>query len=167
MKKVVIAIVIVAFMAISLSFFMNHGGAVAGTDGASYVPGKKCKMCHIKYFKAHAETLHAMGFENLKDAGQETNADCLECHTTGYGQPGGYVDAASSAGLAGTTCQACHGPGSAHIEKGLSKEQRRETISGVPQNACIKCHKPHGTHADVGADILKIKLERLQNKIAG
>ena len=167
MKKVVVTIAIVAFLAISLSFLMNRDGAIAGTEGSSYVPGNKCKTCHIKLFKAHAKTLHAMSFENLTDSGQEANADCLKCHTTGYGEPGGYVDAASSADLGGTTCQACHGPGRAHVEKGLSKEQRRETIARDPQGACTKCHRPHEAHPDVGVDTLKKKIERLQSKVAG
>ena len=165
MKKAVLAIAIVAFLAAIFLLFVNRDGAMAGTADASYIPGKKCKTCHIKLFNAHAKSLHAMTFEDLKDAGQEANAECLGCHATGYGKPGGFVDEASSPGLAGTTCQACHGPGSAHIEKGLSKEQRRATIESSPKQACLDCHKTHGEHPDVGVGVLKKKLERLQAKI--
>ncbi|MFC1715381.1 multiheme c-type cytochrome [Candidatus Poribacteria bacterium] len=165
MKKVVLAIAIVAFLATSLSLFVNRDGVMAGTPDASYVAGKKCKMCHIKEFKAHAESLHAMGFESLKDAGQETNAECLACHSTGYGKPGGFADAGSTPDLGGTTCQACHGPGSAHIEKGLDKEQRKALMTTDAKQACVNCHKSHEEHADVGAGVLQKKLERLQAKI--
>ncbi len=165
MKKVVLAIAIVAFLVTSLSLFVNRDGVMAGTSDASYVPSKKCKMCHIKTFKAHAKALHAMAFENVKDAGQETNAECLACHSTGYGKSGGFVDAESTPGLAGTTCQACHGPGSAHIEKGLDKEQRKALMTTDPKQACVNCHKPHEKHADVGVGILQKKLQRLQAKI--
>ena len=166
MKKVVLAIAMVAFLAASLSLFVNREGAMAGTsDDATYVPGKKCKMCHIKQFKAHAETLHAMAFESVKDAGQETNAECLACHTTGYGKPGGFTDVESTPGLVGTSCQACHGPGSAHVAKGLSKEQRKEIMGAMPKDTCGNCHKSHEKHAEVGVGVLKKKLERLQAKI--
>jgi hypothetical protein len=169
MKRVVVAIAIFAFLAISLSFFINRDGAVAGTSDATYVPGKKCKTCHIKVHKAQAETPHAKSLENLTDAGAETSADCLPCHTTGYGKPGGFVDAGSTPGLAGTTCQACHGPGSAHIAKGLNKEQRRETIEKTPKDACTKCHKTHEAHPDIGDKALpslKKQLKRVQDRIA-
>ncbi len=166
MKKAVLAIAIVAFLATSLSLFVNRDGVMAGTPDASYVANKKCKMCHIKIFKAHAEKLHAMGFENLKDTGQETNADCLACHSTGYGKPGGFADAESTADLGGTTCQACHGPGSAHIEKGLSKEERKALMTTDPKQSCVNCHKSHEKHPDVGAGALQKKVERLQAKIA-
>ena len=165
MKKVIPIIVIFAFLAIGISFFANHDGAMAGTSDATYVPGKKCKVCHIKVFKAHAESLHAMAFENLKDAGQETNAECLACHSTGYGKAGGFTDMESTPGLAGTSCQACHGPGSAHVEKGLSKEERKAAMTTDPKQACVNCHKIHGEHPDVGVSVLQKKLERLQAKI--
>jgi len=165
MKKVVVVIAIVAFLAISLSFLVNRDGAMA-QESDSYVPAKKCKMCHIKIFKAHAETLHAAAFENVKEAGQETTAECLACHSTGYGKTGGFVDEASTPTLAGTTCQACHGPGSAHIEKGLSKEERKALMAAKnPKESCVNCHQTHVEHTDVGVDALKKKLERLQAKI--
>ena len=168
MKKIVVAIVIVAVLAAVISFAVGRRGAIAETSDATYVPGKKCKTCHIKTFKAQSETPHAKSLENLTDAGEEKSEHCLPCHTTGYGKPGGFVDAESTPGLAGTTCQACHGPGSAHIEKGLSKEQRRQNIEKTPKDACTKCHKTHEAHPDIGAKALpslKKKLERVENRI--
>lgn len=168
MKRMVVAIVIVAVLAISFLLIIGRQRAVAGASDAEYVPGKKCKMCHIKEFKAHAETPHAKSLENLTDAGEETNADCLPCHSTGYGKPGGFVDAGSTPDLAGATCQACHGPGSAHIATGLSKEERPKKIEKTPEDACTKCHKTHEAHPDIGAKALpslKKELERLQSKI--
>jgi hypothetical protein len=170
MRKIAVAVAIVAFMVMVGVLLLAdlHNGAMAGASDATYVPGKKCKMCHIKIFKAQAETPHAMSFENLTGAGEETNEDCLPCHSTGYGKPGGFVDAASTPDLAGTTCQACHGPGSAHVESGLSKEQRRELIQKTPKDACTKCHRNHEAHPDIGAKSLpslKKELERLQDRI--
>jgi hypothetical protein len=128
-----VAIAIAAALSIiGISVLTGLNGGTAKAADATYVPGSKCKTCHIKVYKAQSETPHAKSLENLIDAGEETNAECLPCHSTGHGQPGGFVDAASTKDLAGTTCQACHGPGSAHIEKGLSKEQRRR-ISRRPR----------------------------------
>jgi hypothetical protein len=167
MKKVAVAILMTAILATCLLLFVSRDKAMAGAD-ATYVPGKKCKMCHMKIYKAQAETPHAKSIDNLIDSGEESNADCLPCHVTGYGQPGGFTDAASSPDLAGTTCQGCHGPGSKHIEKGLDKEQRRATIQKTPKDACTKCHKTHEPHPDIGAKSLpslKKELERIQSRI--
>ena len=169
-KRLPIAIAVFAALSIvGISLFVDLYGGTARAADRTYVPGSKCKMCHIKVFKAQSETPHAKSYENLTDAGEPTNAECFPCHTTGYGQPGGFVDVESTANLAGTTCQGCHGPGSAHIEKGLSKEQRREAIEKTPKDACTKCHKTHEAHPDIGAKSLpslKKELERLQAKIS-
>lgn len=168
MRKIAAVIVIIAVLAIGILLVVDRRKAEAETSDATYVPGKKCKTCHVKTFKAQAETPHAKSLENLTDAGEETNPECLPCHTTGYGESGGFTDAESTPGLAGTTCQACHGPGGAHVEKGLSKEQRREKIEKTPKDACTKCHKTHEEHPDIGAKALpslKKKLERIQSRI--
>ncbi|MBD3182728.1 hypothetical protein GF312_10570 [Candidatus Poribacteria bacterium] len=168
MKKVTITIAIIAVLTTSFLLFFNRNGAFAKESDATYVPGKKCRVCHIKIYKAQDKTPHANSYENLVDAGEETNEACLPCHVTGYGQPGGFEDAKSSKGLAGTTCQACHGPGSKHVEKGLSKEQRKETIQKTPKDACTKCHKTHEPHPDIGVKSLpslKKEMERLQERI--
>lgn len=181
MKKIAVGIVIVAvgMMAGAIVLLFNPLSPISqdesiaqqaseATQSASYVPGSKCKACHLKQFKAQAETAHAKSFENLIDAGEEKNADCYKCHTTGHGEPGGFVDTATTPDLVGTTCQACHGPGSEHIAHGLSKEQRRETIQKPPKDVCTKCHKTHEAHPDIGAKSLpslKKKLEGIQNRI--
>lgn len=170
MKKIAVAILLVAVLTVGLSFLINHRGAEAVTPAdATYVAAKKCKICHIKEFKGHGETEHASSFENLVGAGEEGNSACYPCHTTGHEKPGGFTDVASTPDLVGTTCQACHGPGSAHIAKGLSKEERKPLIRKNPQDACTKCHRPHEPHADIGAKALpalKKDLEKLQAKIS-
>jgi hypothetical protein len=169
MKKIAVAIFVFAVLTVSLSLLINNSGAKAETPAdATYVENKKCKMCHLKQFKAHSETAHAKSFENLTDAGEEANKECYPCHTTGYGKPGGFTDVASTPDLVGTTCQACHGPGSAHVAKGLSKEERKPLINGSPKDACVNCHKQHEEHVDIGAKAvpaLKRKIEMLQAKI--
>ena len=46
--------------------------------------------------------------------------ECLRCHTTGFGQPGGFPAAAPAGAarhaMAGVGCEACHGPGKAHAD---------------------------------------------------
>jgi hypothetical protein len=85
----------------------------------------------------------------------QTDPECLKCHVTGYGVKGGYVGGTATevlSNLLGTTCEACHGPGSKHEEtakkyankKTLTAEEEKEvrgTIYKVlPENVCMRCH---------------------------
>ncbi|MGQ9610672.1 MAG: multiheme c-type cytochrome, partial [bacterium] len=132
-----------------------------------YVSEENCMRCHKEEAKDHIESFHYNSLETLIDIGEENNPKCLTCHTTGYKKPGGFVDSKTTPGLGRVGCQACHGPGSAHIKFNLSKEQRKQTINQVPNNYCIDCHKIHGHH-DLGKKTiphLKKKVEKLQNEI--
>ena len=77
-----------------------------------YVGAARCSQCHSTLKNNWAGTLHAQALATLEAIGQGTNAQCLPCHTVGYGQPGGFVDHATTDALAGVGCENCHGPGS-------------------------------------------------------
>jgi|GEM_PF-2696188 len=86
----------------------------APPKGQHYVGKNTCAACHYSKYRIWRKDKHALGFEILpKKYRQEPK--CLICHTTGYGDPTGYKGA-STPQLAGTTCEACHGPGSEHAK---------------------------------------------------
>jgi hypothetical protein len=126
-------------------------------EDQTYIGTKQCSACHFDQFMTYRATKHAKAFEILP-AKYKTDASCLECHSTGFGKPSGYKDA-SSVGLEGTSCEACHGPGSKHAEiakeyanKKLSDEESAYVKSSIykllPDNSCVKCHqsKAHKPH---------------------
>jgi len=97
----------------------------------SYMGTKNCRKCHLKEWKSWADTTMAKAFEQLKPgaaaeaktkAGLDPardytkDATCLACHTTGYGQPGGFVSLAETPDLAGVGCEMCHGPGGTYTK---------------------------------------------------
>lgn len=117
----------------------------AAADKPSYVGDKACQKCHFQQHKAWKKTGMAKSMKVLLPTAEAddkglfdrktaakldpakdytTDASCLKCHTTGYGQPGGYPvdpkkDEASQklAALMGTvSCEACHGPGSLYVK---------------------------------------------------
>jgi len=121
-----------------------------------YTGSRQCAACHFDQFMKWKTTKHAKGFDALP-AQYQADAKCLPCHTTGFGRPTGFTTAAASADLKGTTCEACHGPGSKHAEiakqfanKKLTPEQDkivRDSIWKIqPANTCIACHVVQGHH---------------------
>jgi hypothetical protein len=129
--KRIIGISIMSFFVFSLFFISVN--AYAGS--AKYVGTKKCKACHSNakmggtHYKVWETLTMAKAMENLKPgvkadaktkAGLDpqkdyaTDAKCLKCHTTGYGEPGGFESVEKTPNLANVGCESCHGAGSAY-----------------------------------------------------
>jgi len=147
----------------------DDGAAADPTEGAEYVGEAKCKKCHFKEhrsWKSNPNYKHAAAFENmkqhLKSVDQKNSQDrlCVSCHTTGALHPdrGGFKDLESSSHLLGVQCEACHGPGSKHVEAGekLKAEKRKSFNPGEKTynirkvTACTGCHNPHVEHDKIG-----------------
>jgi hypothetical protein len=91
---------------------------------ADYVGSDACRSCHESEHATWAASPHAQAVATLSRAGKSDNADCLKCHTTGYGRPGGFpaeAAAESHGDLARVGCESCHGPGSEHVRDGSAK----------------------------------------------
>ncbi len=107
----------------------------------SHVGTNACAGCHPEILSAYekgskkAHSFFRIGrIRGLTDS--ERNA-CFECHTNGYGQPGGFVSASATPDLANPGCESCHGPGSAHVEGGGDKTL---IVRNPPLAGCLRCH---------------------------
>ncbi len=150
----------------------NHeaGQATERPTNAQFVGVKRCKKCHVKQWKSWQDTKMAKAIELLEpgvrateklsrglDAQKDyrTDAQCLKCHTTGFGAPGGYGvppvgDDRAVAQLAGVGCESCHGPGSefTKIHKDIQGSRRPYTRAElyeagqfeVTARVCAGCH---------------------------
>ena len=156
----------------AVTMFRNAQVVIAD-KGATYVGVKTCKKCHIKQHKTWKKTKMTKTFDVLKpgvsaeakaklkiDPQKDYTKDvkCLECHTTGFGLPGGYkipeAGDSKSARRAkengGVTCEACHGPGSKYtvIHKKTMTKKRKYTLEELYQagqyevdvKSCTTCH---------------------------
>lgn len=139
------------------------GGVVTYAVGvpadAKYVGSKKCRSCHLKEHKTWRATKHYKTFEQLEGP-EKKDADCLRCHTTGYGKPGGFVSEEETPDLVGTGCESCHGPGSAHAEAAKDAPEEgpwEKKINKMPQNTCVGCHNPHVSQKE---RVEKLRAER-------
>ncbi len=114
---------------------------------ADYVGSPACLTCHAGEHATWSEHPHAQALATLETKGEANNADCLKCHTTGYGEATGFPEGGASdhPGLAGVGCESCHGPGANHIAEDAPK---RGTIlslgdkcdSCVILQICGSCH---------------------------
>lgn len=121
----------------------NTNENTSGPRGNSGLTGKfvgseRCALCHQNQHTDWSATLHAKAYETLEAIGQQNNAQCVGCHSVGFGEPGGFVDRATTDALAGVGCESCHGPGGDHANN-VNDESLRPQIS-ISSDVCAKCH---------------------------
>ncbi len=106
-----------------------------------YVGMVKCKNCHPEHVKSYSEWKYSRNFRILEMRGKEHDPECVPCHTTGYGQPGGFVSVEETPHMKNIQCETCHGPASRHVKAPTEKEHQK-TLS-IPKNICTTCHRQH------------------------
>jgi Cytochrome c554 and c-prime len=135
--------------------------AASTAKAAEYVGNAKCKMCHMKQFKAWSTTQHASAWATLTNpdakkaadvaaalkievkGSPSTNDACVTCHVTGFQLPGGFpqADSTKAAAVVNVTCENCHGPGSLHAAAPMA-EKKKLINHAVTANMCMQCHTP-------------------------
>ncbi len=129
--------VIFSFISVSLV----HGAESTGPPENKYVGVEACVECHediVATYRKNSRKAHS--HDSLKKMQEKlTDAEfrsCLSCHTTGYGQPGGFTSFERTPQLAMVGCESCHGMGYLH-----TIEQTTESLVQKPTlETCQKCH---------------------------
>ncbi len=98
--------------------------------GKGYAGAAACAVCHPGAHAVWAKTRHARATEDLAVDHQTSNPECLKCHATGVGRPGGFPR--DDADLSGVQCEACHGPGAGHPPGKMPVLDRAAV--------CVPCH---------------------------
>jgi hypothetical protein len=101
-------------------------------DRKGYSGTDVCRACHLAEYDAWSLTPHAYTFQTLAAHGADRNAECLACHTVGFGQPGGYSLDTPYPHLENIGCETCHGRGGPH--------QSEEFVAEGYQPICETCH---------------------------
>ena len=99
---------------------------VAGTSS--------CTECHREDHAVWHGSKHAHAWETLRAKGFDADPYCMQCHTTGYGLPGGFESRTRSTALIDVGCENCHGPSQAHV----LRPEVRTTFAAADQ--CVRCH---------------------------
>ncbi|MBK8253492.1 MAG: hypothetical protein IPK82_12600 [Polyangiaceae bacterium] len=106
---------------------------------AGFIGIDACTDCHDEERKVWDGTQHAKAYATLQKDFKEYNLDCVSCHVTGYGKPGGSTVTFNDK-LQNIQCETCHGPGSLHAKdpnkKGLI------TLKPAPETCTSECHHP-------------------------
>lgn len=90
-----------------------------------------CKACHPAAWEAWRATPHARAFEALPERSRK-DARCLSCHAPQLEN-----------GLAGVTCEACHGAGRAYAAAYVMRDPELARLVGLVdpgEKACLGCH---------------------------
>jgi hypothetical protein len=93
-----------------------------------------CQDCHEAETAIWASSSHAHAWHTLQDQSSEVDAFCQQCHTTGYGWPGGFASIAGSSQRTNVGCEDCHGPSQAHV----ADATLRTPLDASQQ--CQRCH---------------------------
>ena len=110
-------------------------------EAAEYVGSEQCRSCHEKEYRAFSTyAKKSRSFESInrlrKELTEEEITGCYQCHTTGYGKPGGFINEERTPHLKNAGCEVCHGPGQIHVET-----QDPAAIKGhLTEEDCEICH---------------------------
>ena len=128
-----------------LSFLLLAGAMPAAVAqdaaGVRYVGSLACRDCHPEeYANFVSYAKKSVSFEHVERQAKHLTAaeikQCYPCHTTGYGQYGGFVSPEKTPHLKNAGCEVCHGPGEKHV-----RTQAAEDIKGkLGKKDCEKCH---------------------------
>ena len=108
---------------------------------AGYAGIEACADCHDEAVAFWKSTIHADAYGTLVEANKQYDLSCVNCHVTGFREPGGS-EVVENAHLQSVQCEQCHGPGSLHVEDPSTDNIRLE----APAKVCLTCHTPE--HSD-------------------
>ena len=119
---------------------IKKAAAIAQTETTPLEPGfassGRCASCHQKEMAKWSFSKHARAWETMIHEKQTQNPECITCHTTGFGQKGGFgeLSTANIRKFKGVQCEACHGPMRGHPE-----DESIHSVS-VTKEVCLVCH---------------------------
>ncbi len=110
---------------------------------ASFIGVEACTLCHAEAREVWDKTPHAGAYQTLVKGFKEYNLECVGCHVTGYGKPGGST-VTHNADLQNVQCEDCHGPGSRHADS--PEDKTLIDLEPDPKSCVSRCH--HAPHVE-------------------
>jgi len=138
-------------------FAANETGFLAALpaqvpEGYRISETESCRACHTADHEQWTQSAHARAWETLQARRFQADSYCQQCHTTGFGLPGGFVSAARSVSRTNVGCESCHGPSQAHV----ANPQTRTPYDA--RDRCVICHdRENSPHFEYAAYWSRIK----------
>jgi hypothetical protein len=101
----------------------------------AYEGEASCVDCHRDSCEALDATPHERAWATLVATNDQWDPECASCHVTGWGDSTGFITEERTPNLINVTCEACHGPGEAHVAT-----QAPTTNGKLGPRFCVKCH---------------------------
>lgn len=119
---------------------LAHAGSLPEPEPgqAVYVGVDRCLECHEEVQAFWDKDRHHEAWATLVEQKKTFDAECVSCHVTGYGKPGGSI-LGKTDGRQDVQCEACHGPGSKHAES----EDPDDLVAHPKATTCEQCHNAH------------------------
>jgi hypothetical protein len=95
-----------------------------------------CRDCHETDCSLWEKSGHAQAWATLVQSGAHVDPYCQQCHTTGYGLPGGFVSIGRTPDRTDVGCESCHGPAQGHVDNDTVRTAYYEQA----RDRCVKCH---------------------------
>ena len=96
-----------------------------------------CRACHEREYDDWLLTPHSIAWESLEQGEKWRDPECVTCHVTGKGRPGGFVDPDTTPQMTHVQCEVCHGPGGGHPGGAPASAHDAAAMKTV----CLSCHK--------------------------
>ena len=125
--------------------------------GLKYVGNRACQPCHQMEYDLWSKLRHADAYKTLVEDGHQYDPDCVYCHVTGFGYDSGFRGEQDTPELASVGCEACHHPGSRHVEAQAVSLEEEEPYGAVAPADCLACHtQARSPNFDYATDLPKI-----------
>lgn len=102
----------------------------------TYAGDGTCRACHRREYDDWLLTPHSIAWDSLQQGDKWRDPECVSCHVTARGKPGGFVDPGTTLHLTNVQCEVCHGPGGGHPGRATAPEVDADAMSRL----CVSCH---------------------------
>lgn len=143
---------------------MNDVPGLEKPGKPTYVGTETCKKCHQTQYDVWKASRHAHAYTTLANPprarpphNRQFDAECIVCHTVGFGYESGFITEKVTPNLKNVGCESCHGPGSVHVNNPHNEEwQQRMNLewkAATPKEKELKidrfCQRCHDIDNDV------------------
>ncbi len=126
--------------------YTEYPGTPMFESGVAHVGADACRACHQSEYDQWVRSPHAGAFALVLAVNRSADPECVKCHVTAAGLPGGFGDDDAPGPMTNVQCEVCHGPGADHVE--APADLKSATIYGITnqrsfriiQGVCTTCH---------------------------